>query len=66
MGYCLETSVGPFVLYIAPINVKPGRGGMGKGWGFLLATQTFCQNACGLGIEKSSNEVQGPHPRTTK
>ena len=29
MGYCLETSVGPFVLYIVPINVKPGRGGDG-------------------------------------
>ena len=41
-------------------------GGMGKGWGFLSATQTFCQNACGLGIEKSSNDVQGPHPRNTK
>ena len=47
MGYCLETSVGPFVLYIAPINVKPGRGGWVRGGDFCWRPKLFVKMPAG-------------------
>ena len=56
----------PDTRYNVPINVKPGRRGYGQGEGICVSDQNFLSNARGLGVEKTSNKVECPHPGNTK
>ena len=60
-----------YLLYVCytPINVNPEKGwggGFGQGAGICVSDPKFLSNDRGSGVEKSSNEVEGPHPGNTK